>query len=208
VAAAELGINVSRTPLAIWSFDGRWAHPGRSPASRSSPSTSTSWSVAVVYAAGGTASVADALGPATAPLPRVLILGAAVLSVPWWAHRHRRPRVRVERKLEAWPDIVRAIGPVGSQVMSATVDVSGWRARLRLARGQTITDVIARASAIKSGLGTFRGTVRVYPTLDDLANRREILAFELGPHARLDPRLVTGQDVESAEDSDRSDGRW
>ena len=32
-----------------------------------------------------------------------------------------------------------------------------------LARGQTITDVIARLPAIESGLGTFRGAARVMP---------------------------------------------
>jgi hypothetical protein len=46
-----------------------------------------------------------------------------VLAVPWWAHRRRRAKVRVERKLAAWPDIARAIGLIGSEVMSATVDV-------------------------------------------------------------------------------------
>src|ERR1035437_3340466 len=39
----------------------------------------------------------------------------------------------------------------GSAVMSATVDVWGWRARFRLARGQTITDVMGRIPAIESG---------------------------------------------------------
>ena len=62
----------------------------------------------------------------------------------------------MERKLEAWPDIAKAVGLTGSQVMSAVVDVWGWRARLRLARGQTIADVTARIPAIESGLGTFR----------------------------------------------------
>jgi S-DNA-T family DNA segregation ATPase FtsK/SpoIIIE len=126
---------------------------------------------------------ATALSPSTPPLPQVLAIGAAILSVPWWAHRRRRARVRVERKLQAWPDIARAIGLAGSQVMSATVDVWGWRARLRLARGQTITDVTARIPAIESGLGTFRNAVRVYPTPDDLANRCEIRVLDMDPHA-------------------------
>ena len=37
--------------------------------------------------------------------------------------------------------------------MSATVDVWGWRARFRLARGQTIADVVAKIPAIESGSG-------------------------------------------------------
>ena len=71
--------------------------------------------------------------------------------------------------------------------MSAMVDVWGWRARLRLARGQTITDVTARIPAIESALGTFRGAVRVYPTPDDLANRCEIRALDIDPHADAVP---------------------
>ena len=67
--------------------------------------------------------------------------------------------------------------------MSATVDVWGWRARFRLARGQTIKDVVTKIPAIESGLGTFRGAVRVYPTPDDLANRCEIRVLDMDPHA-------------------------
>jgi FtsK/SpoIIIE family len=134
-------------------------------------------------AAGAWIAAATALSAAASPLPRALAIGAVILSVPWWAHRRRRARVRVERKLQAWPDIARAIGLAGSQVMSATVDVWGWRARVRLARGQTITDVVARIPAIESGLGTFRGAVRVYPTPDDLANRCEVRVLDVDPHA-------------------------
>jgi hypothetical protein len=48
--------------------------------------------------------------------------------------------------------------------MSATVDLWGWRVRLRLARGQTITDVMAKMPAIESGFGTHRNAIRVHPT--------------------------------------------
>ena len=67
--------------------------------------------------------------------------------------------------------------------MSALVDVWGWRARLRLARGQTISDVITKIPALESGLGTFRGAVRVYPTPDDIANRCELRVLDIDPHA-------------------------
>ena len=67
------------------------------------------------------------------------------------------------------------------------MDVWGWRARFRLARGQTITDVTARIPAIESGLGTFRGSVRVYPTPDDLANRFELRVLDTDPHADAIP---------------------
>ena len=48
---------------------------------------------------------------------------ALVLSVPWWANRRRRAKVRVERAVATWPDIARDIGLAGSQIMSATVDL-------------------------------------------------------------------------------------
>jgi hypothetical protein len=67
--------------------------------------------------------------------------------------------------------------------MNATVDLWGWRARLRLARGQTIMDVTAKIPALESGLGTHRGAVRVYPTPDDLANRCELRVLDRDPHA-------------------------
>jgi integrase len=60
--------------------------------------------------------------------------------------------VRIERTLEAWPEIAQAVGLAGSRVMSAVVDVWGWHARFRLARGQTIADVMARLPAIESAL--------------------------------------------------------
>jgi S-DNA-T family DNA segregation ATPase FtsK/SpoIIIE len=141
------------------------------------------YAAVTIYAAGVWLSVAVAVGPFVPPFPQVLAIGAVILSVPWWAHRRRRAKVRVERKLQAWPDIARAIGLAGSEVMSATVDVWGWRARFRLARGQTITDVVSKIPALESGLGTFRGAVRVYPTPDDLANRCEVRVLDVDPHA-------------------------
>jgi hypothetical protein len=140
-----------------------------------------------IYTAGVWMSAATAVGPFLPPLPQALVIGAFILSVPWWAHRRRRAKVRLERKLQAWPDIAKAIGLAGSEVMSATVDVWGWRARFRLARGQTISDVVAKIPAIESGLGTFRGAVRVYPTPDDLAHRCDIRVLDVDPHAGAIP---------------------
>jgi S-DNA-T family DNA segregation ATPase FtsK/SpoIIIE len=106
-----------------------------------------------------------------------------VLAVPWWAHRRRRARAKVERTLAAWPQIAEAVGLAGSRVMSAVIDVWGWRARFGLARGQTLTDVQAKIPAIESALGTRRGAVRVYPTPEDLANRVELRVLNIDPHA-------------------------
>jgi DNA-binding transcriptional ArsR family regulator len=136
-----------------------------------------------IYAGGIWLSAATAIGPFFKPLLQALVIGALILSVPWWAHRRRRAKVALERKLNAWPDIAKAIGLAGAEVMSATVDVWGWRARFRLARGQTIRDVTAKIPAIESGLGTLRNAVRVYPTPDDLANRCEIRVLNMDPHA-------------------------
>ena len=145
------------------------------------------YAAATTLASGGWVAAAAVLGPFATPMPQLLVIGGAVLAVPWWTHARRRARVRVERKLEAWPEIAAAVGLAGSRVMSAVVDVWGWRARFRLARGQTITDVIAKIPALESGLGTFRGAVRVYPTPDDLANRCELRVLNMDPHADAIP---------------------
>jgi S-DNA-T family DNA segregation ATPase FtsK/SpoIIIE len=140
--------------------------------------------VAVTVLAGGAwVALAAVAGPFTAPLPQALGIGTLALSVPWWANRRRRAKVRVERAIAAWPDIARNAGLDGSQLMSAVVDLWGWRARLRLARGQTITDVTAKIPALESGLGTTRGAVRVSPTPDNLANRCELRVLDRDPHA-------------------------
>jgi hypothetical protein len=140
-----------------------------------------------VLASGTWVVLAAAFGPLAAPLPQVLGLGGAVLAVPWWANRRRRAKVRVERTITAWPDIARNAGLDGSQIMNATVDLWGWRARLRLARGQTIADVTAKIPALESGLGTHRGALRVHPTPDDLANRCELRVLDRDPHADAIP---------------------
>ncbi len=141
------------------------------------------YAAAVAATAGGWLAAATAIGPWHPPLPQVLTAAGLVLAVPWWAHRRRRARVRVERMLAAWPEIAQSVGLAGSQVMSAVVDLWGWRARFALARGQTIGDVIAKLPAIESGLGTFRGAARAYPTSDNLANRIELRILDKDPHA-------------------------
>ncbi|WP_285495247.1 FtsK/SpoIIIE domain-containing protein [Actinomadura sp. NBRC 104425] len=145
------------------------------------------YAAAVALGGGMWLAAATALGLTYAPLPQLLLIGGFVLAVPWWAHRRRRAKVRVERQLAAWPEIAHAVGLAGSRVQSAVVDVWGWRARFALARGQTIQDVIARVPAIESALGTFRGAVRVQPTRDDKANRFELRVLDTDPHADAIP---------------------
>jgi S-DNA-T family DNA segregation ATPase FtsK/SpoIIIE len=141
------------------------------------------YAATVTGVGGGWLATATAVSPWRPPLPIVLVAAGVVLAVPWWAHRRRRAKVRVERTLAAWPDIARVTGLPGSRVQLAVVDVWGWRARFALARGQTIADVISKIPAIESGLGTFRGAVRVSPTPDDLANRFELRVLNADPHA-------------------------
>jgi FtsK/SpoIIIE family len=167
--------------VAAWAvalFGARWRFPTLS---------ERLYAAGTIYASGIWLSIATAIGPFFRPLPQALVISTLILSIPWWAHRRRRAKVALERKLQAWPDIVKAIGLAGIEVMSATVDVWGWRARLRLARGQTITDVVTKIPAIESGLGTFRNAVRVYPTPDDLAHRCEIRVLNMDPHAGAIP---------------------
>lgn len=141
------------------------------------------YAATIALSAGGWLAAATALGVSYRPLPQIILVGTPVLSVPWWVHRRRRARVRVERTLAAWPEISQSVGLAGSRVMSAVVDVWGWRARFGLARGQTIQDAISKIPALESALGTFRGAVRVYPTRDDRANRFELRVLNIDPHA-------------------------
>ena len=145
------------------------------------------YAVAVTAATGGWLTTATAINPATPPMPAIAVALTIACGIPWWANRRRRAKVRIDRMLDAWPEIAHATGLPGSQIMSALVDVWGWRARLRLARGQTINDVITKIPALESGLGTFRGAVRVYPTPDDLANRCELRVLDIDPHADAIP---------------------
>jgi hypothetical protein len=141
------------------------------------------YAIAITVATGGWLTTATALSPATPPMPAIAVALTIACGIPWWVNRRRRAKVRVDRMLDAWPEIANATGLPGSQIMSALVDVWGWRARLRLARGQTISDVITKIPALESGLGTFRGAVRVYPTPDDIANRCELRVLDIDPHA-------------------------
>ena len=213
-AAGPVGLAVPLRARARWPWPPAWWRPpgGCTPRGRTGGCPSRSWpawprgrrpcsaarwrfptltervyAAITIYAAGIWLSAATAVGPFLPPLPQALAIGAVMLSVPWWAHRRRRAKVRLDRKLQAWPDIAKAIGLAGAEVMSATVDVWGWRARFRLARGQTISDVVAKIPEIESGLGTFRGAVRVYPTPDDLAHRCEIRVLDVDPHAGAIP---------------------
>jgi DNA segregation ATPase FtsK/SpoIIIE, S-DNA-T family len=144
------------------------------------------YAVTVTLTAGTWLIPATLWGPAHPPMPPLLLIGTILAAVPWWAHRRRRAKVQVERTLGAWPDIAEAIGLPGSRVMSAVVDLWGWRARIGLRRGQTVTDLINRVPALESGLGTRPGAVRVEPD-PDRADRALIRVLDTDPHAHAIP---------------------
>ncbi|MFI9556128.1 cell division protein FtsK [Nonomuraea endophytica] len=154
---------------------GQWVNLSR-PIERAYAATATAF-------AGGWLAAATALGPITKPLPLVLGVGCVLLAVPWWAHRRRRARVRVERTLAAWPDIAEAVGLAGSRVQSALVDVWGYRVRLGLGLGQTVEDAITAIPRLESALGSTRGGVRVQPVVSKKANRADLRVIETDPHA-------------------------
>ncbi|MEV1171796.1 winged helix-turn-helix transcriptional regulator [Nonomuraea sp. NPDC049784] len=158
--------------VAIW---GRWVNLPR-PVERGYATVTTAF-------AGAWLTLAAYLGPFTAPLPAVLGIGTLVLAVPWWAHRRRRARVRVERTLAAWPDIAQAVGLAGSRVQSAIVDLWGYRFRLGLGLGQTVEDALSAVPRLESALGTTRGGVRVQPVASKKANRADVRVIETDPHA-------------------------
>jgi S-DNA-T family DNA segregation ATPase FtsK/SpoIIIE len=149
------------------------------------------YAVAVVLAAAGWLTAATYCGPGTAPLPLLLVGSTVVGGVPWWAHRRRRAKVRVERTLAAWPQIIAAIGLPGSRVMSAVVDRWGWRARIGLPPGQTPTDLINSVPALESGLHTRPGAVRVEPD-PYRADHALVRVLHADPHAQPLPYPTVG----------------
>ncbi|MBV9452439.1 MAG: cell division protein FtsK, partial [Streptosporangiaceae bacterium] len=155
------------------------------------------YAITVTVTAGLWLTFTTAYGPGAGPLPVLLIVGTIAGGLPWWAHRRRRAKIRVERTLDAWPDIAEAIGLPGSRVMSAVVDLWGWRARIGLRRGQTASDLANRVPALESGLGTRPGAVRVEPD-PDRADRALIRVLHADPHARAIPYPTDPDDQPAA----------
>jgi len=148
----------------------------------------------VVALGGGWMAAAIAQGPTTSPLPTIAALAMVVLGVPWWVHRRRRARVRVERTLAAWPDIAESIGLTGAAIASVVVDAWGWSARVILRNGKTTTQTIDKIPAIESGFGLRPGSVRVFPD-EHRADRCALRVIEVDPHA--EPIVWPGSAVTS-----------
>jgi DNA segregation ATPase FtsK/SpoIIIE, S-DNA-T family len=141
---------------------------------------------AVVAVTGGWLAAAIANGPVVKPLPLVALIATVVLGIPWWFHRRRRAKVRVQRIISWWPDISDDIHLPGSRIASVVVDAWGWTARIILKRGTTTTQAIARIPEIESGLGLRPGSVRVFPD-DKRADRFIMRVVENDPHAEPIP---------------------
>lgn len=144
------------------------------------------YAAAVVTTGAAWLTAATAHGAGTPPLPFLLVAGTVLGGIPWWAHRRRRAKVRVERTLAAWPDIAAAVGLPGSRVMSAVVDLWGWHARIGLPPGKTAGDLVSSAPALESGLHTRPGAVRVEPD-PDRADHAVIRVLTTDPHAHAIP---------------------
>jgi S-DNA-T family DNA segregation ATPase FtsK/SpoIIIE len=137
---------------------------------------------ALVALVGGWLAGAAQWGPRTgilSPLAWLLLLGGAL---PWWTHHRRRARVRVERTLEAWPELGQRVGLPLSAIQSAVIDGYGWTARIVLSGGQTAADAINRIPAIESVLKVRPGSVRIEPDTKR-ADQLVMRVIETDPHA-------------------------
>jgi S-DNA-T family DNA segregation ATPase FtsK/SpoIIIE len=141
------------------------------------------YATAVTVTAGGWLSAAIAAGPSVKPLPGIAAIATVVLGIPWWAHRRRRARVRIERTVQAWPDMADNMGLPGSRIASATGDAWGFTARVVLRKGTTAVQAMNQVPAIESGLGIRPGSVRALPD-PHRADRVIIRVIETDPHAR------------------------
>jgi S-DNA-T family DNA segregation ATPase FtsK/SpoIIIE len=138
------------------------------------------YAATVIATVGGWLAAAIAIGPIVHPLPMVALIATIILAVPWWFHRRRRAKVRVERKISGWPDISDNIGLPGSHIASVVVDAWGWTARVILRKGTTVAHAIAKIPDIESGLELRPGSVRVFPD-GKHANRLVMRVVETEP---------------------------
>jgi S-DNA-T family DNA segregation ATPase FtsK/SpoIIIE len=136
----------------------------------------------VIAVAGGWLAGAIANGPLIKPLPVVAATATVTLAVPWWFHRRRRAKVRVERTISGWPDIADDIGLPGSRIASVVVDAWGWTARVMLRKGTTVRHAIAKIPDIESGLELPPGSIRIFPD-GKKANRLTMRVVETEPLA-------------------------
>ena len=136
----------------------------------------------VIAVTGGWLAAAIGVGPVTRPLPLVAGIATVILGIPWWFHRRRRAKARVEKTISAWPGVAENAGLAGSEILSVVVDAWGWTARVLLRKGATIAQVISKIPALESNLGLRPGSMRVFPD-DKRADRFIMRVIENDPHA-------------------------
>jgi S-DNA-T family DNA segregation ATPase FtsK/SpoIIIE len=141
---------------------------------------------AVITVAGGWLAAAIGITPASKPMLLAELTATVILGIPWWCHRRRREKVRVERIIAWWPHVAADIGLPGSKITSAVVDTWGWTARIILKRGATTAHAIARIPEIESGLDLPPGSARIFPD-PQRANRCVLRVVETDPHAEPIP---------------------
>ena len=144
------------------------------------------YAAAVTAVTGGWLAAAIAAGPAARPLPAVAGIATVLLGIPWWFHRRRRAKARVEKTISAWPGVAENAGLPGSEILSVVVDAWGWTARVLLRKGITPGQVIARIPALESGLRLRPGSMRVFAD-DKRADRFVMRVIENDPHAEPAP---------------------
>jgi DNA segregation ATPase FtsK/SpoIIIE, S-DNA-T family len=140
----------------------------------------------VIATTGGWLAAAIANAPTKRPLPAIAVMSTVVLGIPWWFHRRRRARVRVERAIEAWPSIAESVGLPGAHIGSVVVDAWGWTARVILRKGATAAQAIDKLPAIESGFGIRPGSARALPD-ENRADRFILRVIENDPHANPIP---------------------
>jgi DNA segregation ATPase FtsK/SpoIIIE, S-DNA-T family len=140
------------------------------------------YAATVIAVTGGWLSAAVAAGPTAKPLPTIAGIATVILSVPWWFHRRRRAKARVEKTISAWPDVAENAGLPGSEILSVVVDAWGWTARVLLRKGITAEQVISKIPALESNLRLRPGSMRVFA--DAMRADRFIMrVVENDPHA-------------------------
>lgn len=144
------------------------------------------YATVVIEAGGAWLTAAIAAGPAAKPLPVIAVIGTVILGIPWWVHRRRRARVRIERTVQSWPDMAENMGLPGSRIASAVGDTWGYTARVILRKGTPASEAIRQVPAIESGLGVRPGSVRAIPD-PSRADAVIVRVIETDPHAAAIP---------------------
>ena len=103
-------------------------------------------------------------------------------AIPWWFHRRRRAKARIERTIAAWPEVADNAGLPGAEIVSVVVDAWGWTARVLLRKGITAAQVISRIPALESGLKLRPGSLRIFAD-GKRADRFVMRVIETDPHA-------------------------